>query len=174
VLWVGTLQPRKNVAVLVEAFRRAVADGDLPHVLVLVGAEGWLADAPRGATGAGDRVITPGALARGPLRALYAGAELFAFPSLHEGFGLPALEAMAQGTPALLSDVPALREVAGDAAAFVDPADVDGWAARIVALLGDADERTRLAHAGAARAREFSWDRCADRTIAVYEEALSG
>ncbi len=172
VLWVGTLQPRKNVGVLVDAFHRAVAEAELPHVLVLVGAEGWLADRPP--DDAGDRVLAPGALARGPLSALYGGAELFAFPSRHEGFGLPALEAMAQGTPALLGDIPALREVAGDAAAFVDPGDVDGWSARLVALLGDADERARLGRAGVARAAQFSWDRCAERTVAVYDEALSG
>jgi glycosyltransferase involved in cell wall biosynthesis len=172
VLWVGTLQPRKNVAVLVDAFRRAVADAGLPHVLVLVGAQGWLADRAPG--DAGDRVLRTGPLAREPLTALYAGAELFAFPSLHEGFGLPALEAMAQGTAALLGDIPALREVAGDAAAFVDPTDVDAWATHLVALLGDGDERTRLARAGTARVGEFSWDRCVERTIAVYDEALSG
>lgn len=173
VLWVGTRQPRKNVGVLVDAFRRAVREAGLPHVLVLVGAAGWLPDERAGGA-RDDRVLMPGAVARRPLTALFAGAELFALPSLHEGFGLPALEAMAQATPALLSDIPVLHEVAGDAAAFVAPDDVDAWCARLVALLEDPDERNRLGHAGRARAAAFSWDRCAERTVAVYEEALNG
>ena len=172
VLWVGTLQPRKNVDLLVEAFRDAIAGSRLPHVLVLVGAQGWLAPtSPRG-RGDDDRVLTPGAIGRPDLTALYAGAELFAFPSVHEGFGLPALEAMAQGTAVLASDIPVFHEVGGDVARFVDPRDVDGWRRALTGLLGEGGEREERGARGPGHAADFSWDRCIERTTAVYREAL--
>ena len=172
VLWVGTMQPRKNVRVLVDAFRGAVAHG-VPHALVLVGAHGW------GEAGVAARdddaawLVTPGRIAAPELAALYAGADVFALPSLHEGFGLPALEAMGQGTAALLSDIPALREAAGGAARFVPATDVDAWRAALVDLLGDAGAREAMAGPGRARATELSWDRCAAATVAVYDEAIA-
>ena len=173
VLWVGTIQPRKNVGVLLEAFRRAVGDG-VPHALVLVGAQGWGPDHLPVAAGGDDSgwLVRPGPVGAPDLRGLYAGADMLALPSLHEGFGLPALEAMAQGTPALLSDIPAFREVAGDAAWFVDASDVDGWHRALVTLLGDPVARAAMDEPGRAHAAEFSWDRCAARTAAVYAEAL--
>ncbi|MFI5046374.1 MAG: glycosyltransferase family 4 protein [Acidimicrobiia bacterium] len=171
VLWVGTVQPRKNVGVLVEAFRGAVTTG-VPHALVLVGAQGWL-DAGVGARdGDAEWLVMPGPIAAPELAALYAGADVFALPSLHEGFGLPALEAMGQGTPALLSDIPALREVAGPAARYVPPTDVGAWRDELVDLLGHGAARTAMAEPGRARAADFTWDRCAAATAAVYEEAL--
>jgi glycosyltransferase involved in cell wall biosynthesis len=172
VLWVGTLQPRKNVGVLVDAFQRAVADG-VRHTLVLVGAQGWSGDGDATPVTPSDSVIVAGPVAPRGLSGLYAGADLLAFPSLHEGFGLPALEAMAQGTAVLASDIPALREVAGDAARFVAPTDVDGWQRALVELLGDRAALDELGAAGHAHAQQYSWDTCAARTVAVYEEALS-
>ena len=86
---------------------------------------------------------------------LFAGADLFAFPSHHEGFGIPVLEAMAQGTPVVCSDIPALREVAGDAACFVAPDDVDGWVDAITVLYDDAAAHAALVEAGSARGREL-------------------
>jgi glycosyltransferase involved in cell wall biosynthesis len=124
------------------------------------------------AAAADEWLVRPGAIGVPDLTALYATADLLALPSLHEGFGLPALEAMAQGTPALLSDIPALRETAGSAARFVAPTDVDGWRAALVDLLGDDAERAHLAALGAARAASYSWDRCVERTVEVYDEAL--
>jgi alpha-1,3-rhamnosyl/mannosyltransferase len=105
---------------------------------------------------------------------LFAGADLYAFPSRHEGFGIPVLEAMAQGTAVVCADIPALREVAGDAACFVPPDDLDGWVAAFNALLPDAAARERLVAAGTARVGGYSWDRCARETAAVYAEALTG
>lgn len=175
VLWVGTLQPRKNVGMLVEAFERAVADG-VRHALVLVGAQGWagggngVADAAR--ITPSETVVVTGPVAPPALSGLYAGADLFAFPSLHEGFGLPALEAMAQGTGVLASDIPALREVAGDAARFVAPTDVDGWHRALVTLLGDRSALDALGASGCTHAQQYSWDTCAARTAAVYQEAV--
>jgi len=172
VLWVGTLQPRKNIDVLVAAFRAAVAEAHLPHVLVLVGAQGWLAsDSPRGS--GGEHILTPGAIGRPDLTALYAGADLFAYPSLHEGFGLPAIEAMAQGTPVLASDIPVFHEVGGEVARFVDPSDVVAWQRALVELLRDEAERQERGALGPAHAAGFSWDRCIERTTTVYREALS-
>jgi glycosyltransferase involved in cell wall biosynthesis len=112
------------------------------------------------------------------LRALYAGAVLFAFPSRHEGFGLPVLESMAQGTPVVCADIPALREVAGGAARLVPPMDVDAWVAALGDLLDGAEhhpvETTEpMARAGRARAAGFSWERCIRATHAVYDEAMA-
>ena len=131
VCWVGTLEPRKDVGVLVDAFARLVERDDIPHRLVLVGPDGWLdgaAAAAHRAAGLGERVRFVGSVASDRLRALYRGADLFALPSRHEGFGLPVLEAAAQGTAVLASDLPVLREVAGDAARFAPAGDADAWA----------------------------------------------
>jgi glycosyltransferase involved in cell wall biosynthesis len=173
VLWVGTQEPRKNVALLVRSFAEAVTRERLPHALVLAGTPGWLhteASAMAGAADLGDRLRVLGPVDDRDLFALYSGAALFALPSRHEGFGLPVLEAMAQGTPVICTDAPALVEVAGGAAAIVAP-DPDAWADALGSLLRDDDRRRALAHAGRARARELTWERCVAATRAVYEEA---
>jgi glycosyltransferase involved in cell wall biosynthesis len=172
VFWLGTLQPRKNVGVLLEAFAR-LDPSEVPHRLVLAGPEGWLPadDAP--IRRLGDRVKLLGQVSEDVARALYAGADLFAFPSRHEGFGLPVLEAMVQGTPVVAGDIPSLREVGGDAARFVDPDDADAWADAIGSLLADQAARDRLVARGSERVPAYSWDRCIDATVAVYREALS-
>jgi len=175
VLWVGTLEPRKNLLVLVEAFGAVVRAADLPHRLVIVGSEGWLdtADAIREpARALGDRVCFTGPIRADRLVALYHDAELLAFPSLHEGFGLPVLEAMAQETAVLASDIPVLREVGGDAARYLPPSDVAAWGDTLVELLRDDAERGRMARAGHDRADGFTWERCIERTKAVYREVL--
>jgi glycosyltransferase involved in cell wall biosynthesis len=177
VLWVGTLEPRKNVGTLVRAFAGLVREGDVPHRLVLVGPTGWL---ERGLVTGDDRAVLGErlrALGRVPdaeLRALYAGAEVFCLPSLHEGFGLPVLEAMVQGTAVVCADVPALREVAGGAARLVDPRRPDAWAEALGDLLTQPDRRAALVAKGRARAGEFSWERCAAATRALYAEVLGG
>ena len=113
-----------------------------------------------------------GRVADPALRALYRGADLFAFPSRHEGFGIPVVEAMAQETPVLAADIPALREVAADAARFLPPDDTDAWVAALDELLHDSGERARLAARGRQRAQQYSWTRCAEQTRAVYREAM--
>ncbi|MFM8303352.1 MAG: glycosyltransferase family 4 protein [Actinomycetota bacterium] len=175
VCWVGTLEPRKDVGVLVDAFARVVASDDVPHRLVLVGPGGWLDgadDAARHAASLGDRVRFTGPVASERLRALYRGADVFALPSRHEGFGLPVLEAAVQGTAVLASDLPVLREVAADTARFAPVGDPDAWADALGALLRDDVGRAALGAAGAARAREFTWERSARTHLAVYRSLL--
>ena len=175
VLFVGTLEPRKNLVRLVRAYRRAVAHGGFPHALVLVGPLGWQTDAllrEIRAPGPGEVVLTGGASPE-QLDALYRGADLFAYPSLYEGFGLPVLEAMARGVPSIVSASSSLPEVAGDAAHLVNAGSVHGIASAIERLLSDTAEAERLAKAGLARAEEFSWDRTAEQTLAVYRGLLA-
>ncbi len=175
VFWVGSLEPRKNVGLLVDAFARWASSSDLPHRLVLAGPAGWVENpdavlAP--ARALGDRVRTVGRIGDATARALYRGADLFAFPSRHEGFGIPVLEAMAQSTPVMAADIPPLREVAANAAVFLPPDDLDAWADALGRLLLDGAERARLGAAGRHRAQHYSWKRCAEATRAVYREAL--
>ncbi|MEX1008503.1 MAG: glycosyltransferase family 1 protein [Acidimicrobiia bacterium] len=171
VFWIGTFQPRKNLRVLLDAFAR-LDETDVPHRLVLAGEGGWVSDDSAAIRRLGDRVRALGAVGEADAAALYAGADLFVFPSRHEGFGIPVLEAMAQGTPVVCSDIPALREVGGDSARFVSVDDVDALADAISSLLRDAAARAALVDRGLEHARGYSWERCADATIAVYHEAL--
>jgi glycosyltransferase involved in cell wall biosynthesis len=174
VFWVGTAQPRKNVRVLLDAFAR-LDPVAVPHRLVLAGASGWKPDGEDAelTRKLGDRVRVVGRVSDAELFALYAGAQAFVFPSRHEGFGIPVLEAMAQGTAVVCADIPALREVAGDAARFVAPDDVDGWVDALRTVLGDPVVRGDMEALGLARSQQFSWARCADETAAVYAEALA-
>ena len=172
VLWVGSLEPRKNVDALL-GLPAALAEAGLPHRLVLAGPEGWgpTAEAARqAAAAAGDRLRLVGRVGAADLAALYRGADLFCFPSIHEGFGLPVLEAMAQGTPVLCSRAASLPEVAGGAARFVDGAGAEAWAAAAVDLLADAAALEALAVAGPARAQGFTWAACAAATGAALRE----
>ncbi len=174
VLWVGTLEPRKNLPVLLEAFRAAV-DAGLPHRLAIVGPDGWLdtgAAVREPVAALGDRVRFLGSVRADRLTALYRGADLLAFPSLHEGFGLPVLEAMAQATAVVCSDIPVLREVGGDAARHVPATDADAWGEALVEVLRDDAGRDRLATAGRARAEQFTPERFVAQTRAVYREAI--
>jgi alpha-1,3-rhamnosyl/mannosyltransferase len=175
VFWAGTFQPRKNVRVLLDAFTR-IDPAVVPHRLVLAGPPGWKPDDADAqvARALGDRVRLLGPVRREQILPLFAGADLYAFPSRHEGFGIPVLEAMAQGTPVVCADIPALREVAGDAAVFVAPDDVDAWVDAITALVAQPPAHAALVDAGRARVAGYSWERCARETAAVYEEALNG
>jgi glycosyltransferase involved in cell wall biosynthesis len=175
VLWVGTLEPRKNLPLLLEAFHAVIRAGR-PELLVIVGPPGWRGG-PRAvhhAAGAlGDRVRFTGPLRADRLVALYRGATLFAFPSLHEGFGLPVLEAMVQAAPVICADIPVLREIAGDAACFADPHDAKAWGNTLVDVLGDDTARRVLSERGRQRASRFTWERCIRQTRALYREVLA-
>jgi glycosyltransferase involved in cell wall biosynthesis len=176
VLWVGSLEPRKNVGVLVSAFARVVADGAFPHRLVLAGPRGWHGEAlvrTADREALADRLRLLGAVGHTEIGALYGGADLFAFPSRHEGFGLPVLEAMAQGTPVVCADIPSLREVAGGAARLVGTDDVAGWVEALRALLGDRSARAVMVEAGRRRAASLPWEQTVRATSMVYEEAMA-
>ena len=170
VLWVGTIEPRKNVPALVQAFASL---GRKDVDLVLVGPSGWNEDLGATLAPIAQRVRTLGSVGRKELTALYAGATLFCFPSLLEGFGLPVLEAMSQGTAVVTSRGTSTEELAGGAGVVVDPRDVPALAQAIERLLDDDDERGRLASAGRERAETFTWERTAHGLAQVYREAAS-
>lgn len=161
VLAVGTLEPRKNLPRLIEAFAALPTELRDGHELVLVGGSGWQDDDTLAAIGRHSFVSTTGHVDDDLLPQIYRGATLFAYPSLYEGFGLPVVEAMAAGVPVLTSDVSSLPEVAGEAAVYVDPRDVRSITDGLARALGDAELRARLARAGRERAASFSWDRYA-------------
>jgi alpha-1,3-rhamnosyl/mannosyltransferase len=168
VLAVGTLEPRKNLERLMEAWWSLDESARGDAVLALVGPVGW--DAAPILAAARDRgAHLLGRVSEDELRALYAGASAFAYPSLYEGFGLPILEAMAAGAPVLTSTVSSLPEVAGDAALLVDPFDVGAIAAGLARLLGDAALADDLRARGWARAAEFSWARTAAETLELLK-----
>jgi glycosyltransferase involved in cell wall biosynthesis len=175
VLFVGLLEPKKNLPVLLEAVAALRRGGHWGATsLAIAGAAGWgdLALEARVARLGLDRVVRLlGAVPDADLPGLYAGAEAFAFPSLWEGFGLPVLEAMAAGAPVVASRRGAIPEVAGDAALLVEP-EVAPLAEALGRLLADAALRERLRAAGRERARAFSWERSARETLAVYRAAL--
>ena len=173
VLFVGTIEPRKNLVRLVRAYRRVAATG-LPHALVLAGPLGWQHEGlmrELALEGPGEIVMT-GALEPGDLDAVIRAADAFAYPSLYEGFGLPVLEAMTRGVPTVVSNTSSLPEVTGDAALGVNPRSIREIAAAIETLCTDVALAERLAAAGRLRAERFSWDETARRTLEVYERAL--
>lgn len=175
VLAVGTVEPRKGLPVLVEAIDLLAGEGtEIP--LVHVGPDGWGSEALEEAIGRmrrPDLVTRLGALADRDLDDLYAAARVFAYPSIYEGFGLPVLEAMSAALPVVTSDDPAIVEVAGDAAVHAPVGDAPGTAAAIGRVWHDEELRTRLVREGPARARTFSWDRCADELVDLFEVAIS-
>lgn len=170
-LAVSTLEPRKNLPRLLIAYARLPEALRARHPLALVGAKGWLNAelerhlAPLESTGQLRRL---GYVPQEELHALYAGAHAFAYPSLYEGFGLPLLEAMASGVPALSSNCSSLPEVAGDAALLTDPEDIDALTAGLERLLDDRSWREQARARGLAQARCFSWESCVEKTVEVY------
>lgn len=169
-LFVGTLQPRKNIGRIVEAFGRLpapIADG---RQLVIAGKAGWRSEelvATLRAAAADGRVRWLDYVDADDMRALYQGAAAFVFPSLYEGFGLPVLEAFASGIPVVTSTTTSLPEVAGDAALLVNPTNVDALAGAIASIIDDSMLADRLRAAGLERARAYTWARCAAETNAV-------
>ncbi len=179
ILSLGALHPRKNYSRLITAFAKIAdvsrrLDGrPIIHNLVIVGKKGWLfdnikADAAR--LGVRTRVIFPGYADDEDLPALYRAADLFVFPSLYEGFGLPPLEAMACGTPVVTSNVSSLPEVVGDSALTVDPTDVYALANAMSRALQDTELCKQMAESGLARAADFTWLRAARQLREVYQQ----
>jgi len=173
-LFLGALEPRKNVVTLVRALAELYAAGDHRAKLVIAGAEGWRNDevfAEVKKLGLEQDIRFIGYIPAEDLPALYGAATAFVYPSLFEGFGLPPLEAMACGTPVICSNTSSLPEVVGDAAITVDPLATSDLAAALRAVLNDADLCARLRHASLQRAALFSWERTARETLEVYREA---
>lgn len=171
VLFVGTLEPRKNFARLLEAFARSRPGVDL----VVAGGAGWRHEAPTAAArrlGVADRVRVLGQVTDALLATLYRHARFLALPSLYEGFGLPLLEALSHGTPVLYGDNSAMPEVAGDAGLGVDALSVESIAAGLSRMLEDDVLRDGLAARAREQAARFSWERAARETLAVFDSAL--
>jgi glycosyltransferase involved in cell wall biosynthesis len=170
ILFVSTREPRKNVVGLLRAFKRVARLA--PHQLILVGGPGWGLPPIEKMTaemGIADRVKVLGYVpTHEALAALYGAADLFVLPSWYEGFGLPVLEAMTCGCPVVTSPVASLPEVAGDAAQYADPGEPEAIAAAMLAVLGDRALRARMAEAGHAQARKFTWEASANALLGVY------
>jgi glycosyltransferase involved in cell wall biosynthesis len=168
----GTIQPRKNLKRLIEAFRLMLArDSNLDFDLVLAGQLGWasdeIVDAATSSRGSTGRVILTGVLADADLALLIKGASLAVIPSLYEGFSLPMVEAMACGVPTVASQTSCLPEISGNALSYFDPLSVEDMAQCMRSVLCNAQLSQRLRQDGMARAQEFSWERCARETLKV-------
>jgi len=176
VLHVGVLSPRKNIPRLLKAYHHLKRRGQVEHQLVFVGSRGWL-DADvfhtiRELNLTDEEVRFLGRVPDDELPAIYALADLVVYPSLYEGFGIPPLEAMACGTPVVASNVTSVPEVVGDAALLVDPKDELALAEAMASVLSDHSLSERLKERGAARARQFRWERTAEQTMQVYQDVL--
>ncbi len=174
-LFTGTFQPRKNIARILQAFNSLPLEVQHEHPLVLVGQRGWIEESvidqikilnAKGNVHWLNYISTP------ELRCLYQSASIFLLPSLHEGFGLPILEAFASSTPVITSNIFAMPEVAGDAAWLVDPYDIESIREGMLSLLSDSTKRDRFIALGSERVKQFTWDNCRKNTLAVYKKVL--
>ncbi|HIQ39262.1 MAG TPA: glycosyltransferase family 1 protein [Methanothermococcus okinawensis] len=175
ILYVGTLEPRKNIPTLIKAYYKLKKQG-LPHKLVITGKKGWKYKSifeTIDKLNLRKDVIFTGYVPDEDLPALYNAADLFVYPSLYEGFGLPPLEAMACGTPVITSNTSSLPEVVGDAGIMVDPYDVDGLSKAMYEVLTNDGLREELRKKGLERAKLFSWKKCAEEHLKVYEEVYN-
>ena len=175
ILAVGAVEPRKNLAGLLEAFRVLKTRHGIPHQLVIAGPAGWGEGAVKRAVvrlSLAEDVVFTGFVGDGELNELYNRAALLAYPSLYEGFGLPPLEAMAAGCPVAVSQTSSLPEVVGDAGRYFDPRDPEAIAGIVARILSSSGLRSELAGRGLERSRAFSWERAAEMTRGIYEEAL--
>ena len=176
ILYVGTIEPRKNLPTLIDAFAARRRSGELSHQLVCVGPYGWLS---RGIeeqitrTRAGDAIKFTGYVPFEDLPALYSLAEMFVYPSMYEGFGLPVVEAMACGVPVITGRTAALSEIGGGAIVEVDRIEPDALGRALVALAGSRGRREELSGRGLARAQSFSWRRAASESLEIYRETAN-
>jgi glycosyltransferase involved in cell wall biosynthesis len=173
-----TLEPRKNLSFLIKCFSKIIADNpSLDLNLVLVGVNGWknneifqaAAENPQ----LKSRIIFTGYVPDEDLSAIYSGATAFVYPSLYEGFGLPPLEAMQCGTPVITSNTSSLPEVVGDAGIAIDPKQEDELCHALLKVINDSELRTTLSQKGIERAKQFSWSKCAEETVKVYQIATN-
>lgn len=174
-LAVGTLEPRKNITSLIRAYEKIPSGMRRQFPLALAGMKGWhygeIGREMEPLVAAGEIKLL-GYLSDDELPQIYAGSSMLVYPSIYEGFGLPPLEAMACGVPVIASNRASLPEVVGDAGILVEPYDIDAIAEAIMSLIDDAGERERRGRAGLERSRDFSWEKCASETMAVYKRVL--
>jgi len=173
ILGLGTLQPRKNFVRLIRAYDRLRRERSLPHQLVIGGGRGWLyeeIDTCIESLGLQEQVRLIGFVQDDDLPALYTAADVFAFPSLYEGFGIPILEAMACGTPVVTTTASSLPEVAGDAALMVSPTDEEALADALWRALDETALRNALRHRGFDQIQHFTWEAAAQQLLASYTE----
>lgn len=173
ILYVGTIEPRKNLGRLLRAYVMLRQERKIPHRLVIGGGLGWLYDdvlRDIDELAAQNEVVFLGRVPDDDLPGLYRLTDLFVFPSLYEGFGIPPLEAMACGAPVVCSNTSSLPEVVGDAGVMVPPEDVDALARAIGDLLADPERRALLGQRGIARAKRFTWQESARRLLEVYRK----
>lgn len=175
VLMVGVLQPRKNLPLGVQAFAQAVLLSGLPHRLVIVGKPGWGMREMEQALSRHDvreRTILTGYVPDEHLPYFYSASDALMYPSLYEGFGLPPLEAMQCGCPVLVSDIPVMREVVGDAGMLLAPNDAVQWTQALYLVLTNEWTRQQMRERGLIQASRFSWKEAARRTMEVYENVV--
>jgi alpha-1,3-rhamnosyl/mannosyltransferase len=176
-LAVGTLEPRKNLQVVLQAFMRLPPATRKQYPLVLVGMTGWHTSALEAQMApmiqAGE-LRQLGYVSRPDLAAVIAGAVTLIYPSIYEGFGLPPLEAMACGVPVIASNVSSLPEVVGDTGFLIDPHDVEAVANAIGLLIDDPMCRDKMAAKALTRSRGFTWENCVAQTISAYQQACKG
>lgn len=175
ILFVGNLEPRKNIENLIDAFVELKKHLDIEHKLVIVGAEGWKFHGIYTKVGQrkiNNEIIFTGYADQEDMPALYSLADLFVFPSLYEGFGLPVLEALACKTPVLISNSGALPEVAGNVVPQVDRLDPRDVAEKILLLITSDELKIRIANYGIDRIKQFTWEQSAQKTITVYDQLL--
>ncbi len=176
ILYVGTIEPRKNLTRLIQAFAQFAKGSGSAHHLVIGGGKGWMYDqvyATVQELGLPERVHFPGFIPQDELAWWYNAAEMMVYPSLYEGFGLPPLEAMACGTPVVTSRISSMPEIVGEAALQVDPYDVGEMAEALHQLASDAALRAEKGAAGLERAALFSWARTAQETVAIYQRLFN-
>jgi len=174
-LFVGTLEPRKNLLTLVSAFDELLRTTDLHPQFVIAGPKGWLTEdlfAHVEQSALVERILFTGYVSDEDLCALYSSCRVSVYPSLYEGFGLPPLEAMACGAPVITSRIPVIMETVGTAARLIEPSDVRELTATLVELLTHPGARAQLSASGLQRAAEFTWERTAQMTLEVYRAAL--
>ncbi len=174
ILFVGTIEPRKNLPTLLQAFRRMLDVYHVDATLAIAGKPGWLTDQMNenvSSLNLNDKVHFLGPVPNEELVYLYNAARVFALPSFYEGFGLPPLEAMACGTPVVVSNTSSLPEVVGDAGQMVDPDDVEAWSVALWRVLTDKGLRDEMCEKGLRRTASFSWERTAREHLTVYRQA---
>lgn len=178
ILYIGTLEPRKNIETLIEAFKRFKIEGDKSNAeikLVLAGKKGWLYEGifkKIQELGLEDDVVDLGYIDEIDKPALYQMAQCFVFPSIYEGFGIPVIEAMAAGTPVITTNVSSLPEVAGEAGLLVDPKDTIAIAESMYQLTTNEEKKQELIQKGYTQAQKFSWETSAEKLYRVYKELL--